>query len=89
MLLEGDAGLFLLPSMTELILVDAVASECDLWSLCDALMKRVEQGIPLEVLGLRMSFRSRHCSKYQAQLRRLSEIVVYVLGLESYEVTNA
>ena len=86
MLLEGDAGCkrLLLPSMTELILVDAVASECDLWSLCDTLMKHVEQGILLEVLDLCMSFCSHHCSKYQAQLWQLSEIVVS----ESYKGTN-
>ena len=47
---------------------------------CDALIKRVEQGVPLEVLDLRMCFPSigQH-DKYKAQLQRFREIVVDVL----------
>lgn len=90
MLLEDSEGRErpLFPSMTELILVNA--SKNDLWSLCDSLIKRVEQGVPLEVLDLRMCFCNCHCRDFQALLLQLSEIVVlvHVLSPESYEAEN-
>ncbi|KAH8979253.1 hypothetical protein EDB92DRAFT_2118864 [Lactarius akahatsu] len=65
----------LLPSLTELVVVHA--SVDDHWTnhLCDALMRRVEQGVPLEVLDLRMCF-----LRFPAAVPLLSEIVVEVLG---------
>ncbi|KAN0134341.1 hypothetical protein V8E53_007839 [Lactarius tabidus] len=78
-LLEDNGGREnpLLPSLTELVLVksslyDAAWACC----LCDALMKRVEQGVPLEILDLRMY---RACRDDSAEIRSLSEIVVDVL----------
>lgn len=46
-------------------------------------MKRVEQGVPLEVLDLRMCFPGHNQHDYRAQFRRLSEVVVDVQGPES------
>ncbi|KAH9070726.1 hypothetical protein EDB83DRAFT_360846 [Lactarius deliciosus] len=77
MLLEynGVRGSPLLPSLTELVL------ECvDLenhWTLrlCDALMRRVEQGVPLEILDLRACW-----DRSPTAVPLLSEIVVDVLG---------
>ena len=79
MLLE-DSEKPLLPSLTELVLVGASAYELSFFPFCDALIKRVEQGVPLEVLDLRMCFPSigQH-DKYKAQLQRFREIVVDVL----------
>ena len=47
----------LLPSLTELALAETTLDENQTLSLRDALMKRVEQGVPLEILDLRMCFR--------------------------------
>ncbi len=44
--------------------------------LCDALMKRVEQGVPLETLDLRT------CAGTSRAVRLLSEIVVDIWGSE-------
>ncbi|KAH9023091.1 hypothetical protein EDB85DRAFT_2093907, partial [Lactarius pseudohatsudake] len=50
----------LLPLLTTLILVDtALVKRRDL-HLCDALMKRVEEGVPLETLDLRKCFATSH-----------------------------
>ncbi|KAH9070749.1 hypothetical protein EDB83DRAFT_2517909 [Lactarius deliciosus] len=77
MLLEeiGGGESPLLPSLTELVV--AHASVDGHWTnrLCDALMRRVEQGVPLEVLDLRMCF-----LRFPAAVPLLSEIVVEVLG---------
>ena len=56
MLLEDDEGRErpLLPSLTELTLVDTFQDDLCCVPLCDALRKRVEQGVPLEVVDLRM-----------------------------------
>ncbi|KAF8266014.1 hypothetical protein EI94DRAFT_1734055, partial [Lactarius quietus] len=83
MLLQDEGGCEhpLLPSLTELVLIDFNLGER--WSLqdslvknalrlCDALMKRVEQGVPLERLDLSMC----HATSLVVQL--LSEIVVDV-----------
>ncbi|KAH9170604.1 hypothetical protein EDB89DRAFT_1275886 [Lactarius sanguifluus] len=77
MLLEeiGGGESPLLPSLTELVV--AHASVDDRWThrLSDALIRRVEQGVPLEVLDLRMCF-----LRFAAAVPLLSEIVVEVLG---------
>ncbi|KAH9174519.1 hypothetical protein EDB89DRAFT_548512 [Lactarius sanguifluus] len=66
----------LLPSLTTLILVDAALLERRTLRLCDTLMKRVEQGVPLETLDL------RKCLATSRVIELLSEIVVDVLGPE-------
>ena len=43
----------LLPSLNELVVVDAHLDEDWTLRLCETLMKRVEQGVPLEMLDLR------------------------------------
>jgi hypothetical protein len=48
--LEGP----LLPSLTELVMVGFSSYSISLLPLCNAFMKRVEQGVPLETLDLRM-----------------------------------
>ena len=76
---EGGCENPLLPSLKEFVLVDAQLNEHRAVGLCDALMKRVEQGVPLELLDLRT------CSPDPANpgaLQLLSEIVVDVLGPE-------
>ena len=75
-----------LPSLKELVLVDCTLYKDKTLRLRDALMKRVEQGVPLETLDLRTC---RQGWDYPAALavRLLSEIVVDVLGLE--ETINA
>jgi hypothetical protein len=67
----------LLPSLKELVLAQCHLHENQILPLCDALMKRVEQGVPLEMLDLRT------CDLYYpAAVRLLGEIVVDVLGPE-------
>ena len=67
----------LLPSLIRLDLIDDTAlSARRTLRLCDALMKRVEQGVPLEVLDLRTCL----ATSYAVQL--LGEIVVEILGPE-------
>ena len=84
MLLEDNGGRErpLLPSLTELVVVDF--SSYVILLLRDALMKRVEQGVPVEMLDLRM------CTPHpggctENWLRSLSEIVVDVLVSENIE----
>ena len=80
MLLEDNGGSEpLLPSLTELVLVDDRLDSYLALPLRDALMKRVEQGVPLELLDLRMCFHERDDS---AEVQLLREIVVDVLGIE-------
>ena len=77
-MLEADGGreIPLLPSLTELVLLDVELSAQWTRCLCDALMKRVEQGVPLQMLDLRW-----YSHGYDpADLRLLSEIVVDFLG---------
>src|SRR6266702_2568244 len=76
MLLEDNGGREcpLLPSLTNLDLYDAALSARRTIRLCDALMKRVEQGVPLETLDLRT------CSATSRAVELLNEIVVDVLG---------
>jgi len=78
MLLEDNWGSEcpLLPSLTNLVLVDIALSARRTLRLCDALIKRVEQGIPLETLDLRTCFATSRA------IELLSEVVVDVLGPE-------
>ena len=64
----------MLPSLTELALIDGELSARRTNRLCDALMKRVEQGVPLETLDLRTC----HATNFAVSL--LGEIVVDVWG---------
>ena len=76
MLLEDNGGREgpLLPSLTYLRLIGNSLSENRFSLVRDTLMKRVEQGVPLEVLDLRM------CSVPNLLVRLLSEVVVDVWG---------
>ncbi|KAH9007229.1 hypothetical protein EDB86DRAFT_3097703 [Lactarius hatsudake] len=70
----------LLPLLKTLVLVDVALLERRNLRLCDALTKRVEQGVPLETLDLRKCLATGHA------IELLSEIVVDVLGPEkTYE----
>ncbi|KAH9080334.1 hypothetical protein EDB83DRAFT_2670635 [Lactarius deliciosus] len=83
MLLEENGGdeSPLLPSLTGLVVVHARVNDCWTNRLCDTLMRRVEQGVPLEVLDLRMCI-----LRFPTAVQLLSEIVVDVLG-PSDEIT--
>ena len=72
---NGERDGLLLPSLKELVLVQGESGGQCTHLLCDALIKRVEQGVPLEMLDLRMYYRWRG----PAEVRLLSEIVVDVL----------
>ncbi|KAH9170623.1 hypothetical protein EDB89DRAFT_1276393 [Lactarius sanguifluus] len=78
MLLGDDAGREgpLLPLLTTLVLVGSALIERKTFILCDALMKRVEQGVPLETLDL------RKCLAIGRGVELLSEIVADVLRPE-------
>ena len=64
----------LLPSLTEIVLVDTILDPHSALFLSDGLRKRVEQGVPLKTLDLRMCH-----SSYPLAVQLLSEIVVDVL----------
>ena len=83
MLLEDNEGHErpLLPSLTDLVVVDFSLYQLLEFSICDALMKRVEQGVPLEMLDLRMCYRDSLDGNKEG-LRLLSQIVVNVLDPE-------
>ena len=85
MLLEDNGGREspLLPSLTEVVLVDTALSARRTLRLCDALMKRVEQGVPLETLEL------CKCLATSRAVELLSEIVADVLGPEKAFETKA
>ncbi|KAI9453536.1 hypothetical protein BJY52DRAFT_1418219 [Lactarius psammicola] len=76
LLLQDNGGreFPLLPSLTRIDLIDTALSARRTLRLCDALMKRVEQGVPLEALDLST------CAVTDHAIRLLSEIVVDVLG---------
>jgi hypothetical protein len=78
MLLEDNGGRKspLLPLLTKLVLDDTEINPRRTFRLCDALMKRVEQGVPLETLDLHRCIATSHA------VDLLSEIVVDVLGPE-------
>ncbi|KAH8999513.1 hypothetical protein EDB92DRAFT_2111491 [Lactarius akahatsu] len=70
----------LLPLLKTLVLVDVALLERRNLRLCDALTKRVEQGVPLETLDLRKCLATGHA------IELLSKIVVDVLAPEkTYE----
>ena len=78
MLLEDNEGREspLFPLLTKLVLFDSSLSAPRTLRLCEALVNRVEQGVPLETLDLRRCFATRRAVKL------LSEIVSEVLGPE-------
>jgi hypothetical protein len=65
-----------LPLLTKLVLIDTTLSARRTRHLCDALRKRVEQGVPLEILDLSTCYAS------SGAVELLSEIVVEILGPE-------
>lgn len=75
MLLNDDGGREspLLPALKNLVLLHNGLSARRTFRLCDVLMKRVGQGVPLETLDLRT------CVGTRDAVRLLSEIVVDVL----------
>ncbi|KAF8256844.1 hypothetical protein EI94DRAFT_1762422 [Lactarius quietus] len=77
MLLQDDNGRCerpLFPLLKKLTLFDTALSARRTLDLCDVLMKRVEQGVPLETLDL------SRCTATSRAVELLSEIVVDVLG---------
>jgi hypothetical protein len=83
MLLQNNGGRErpLLPSLTELAMVDFSSHALSSLPLCEALVNRVKQGVPVKVLDLRM------CDPYpdgrpEDWLRSLSEIGVDILDPE-------
>ena len=85
MLLENNVGREspLPPSLTKLVLINTALCPRRTLCLCDALMKRVEQGVPLETLDLRT------CLSGSRAIELLSDIVVDVLGPEETSKTGA
>jgi hypothetical protein len=85
MLLEDNVGCEspLLPYLKKLILINTALSPPRAARLCDALMKRVEQEVPLETLDLRT------CLSGSRAIELLREIVVDVLGPEETLETGA
>ncbi|KAH8993960.1 hypothetical protein EDB92DRAFT_1944240 [Lactarius akahatsu] len=71
---NGRGGFPLLPSLTKLDLIGTTLSAHRTLRLCDALMMRVEQGVPLEALDLTTCFATSRT------VRLLGEIVVDVWG---------
>ena len=85
-MLQQDSGgreCPLLPLLTGLELIEYALSARRTYLLCDMLMKRVEQGVPLEVLDL------RSCPATRLAIRLLSEIVVDVWGPEKLKSIRA
>lgn len=72
MLLNDNGESPLLPSLNKLVLVNNALSARRTFRLRDALMKRVEQGVPLETLDL------HSCVGTSDAVRLLREIVVDV-----------
>ncbi|KAH9041370.1 hypothetical protein EDB85DRAFT_2286338 [Lactarius pseudohatsudake] len=71
---NGGRDLPLLPSLIKFDLIETSLGARRTLRLCDALMKRVEQGVPLEALGLNT------CDVTDHAVRLLSEIVVDIRG---------
>ena len=86
MMLEDNGGREVprLPSLTELVVVDYSLYELSLLPLRDALMKRVEQGIPVKTLDLRMCVPDLD-APVEDWFLSLSELAVNVLGPETSE----
>jgi hypothetical protein len=85
MLLEDNGGREspLLPSLKTVILFESALSARRTLRLCDALVKRVKQGVPLETLNLRT------CTATSRAVELLREIVVQVLGPDKTLETRA
>jgi hypothetical protein len=88
MLLQDDGGheYPLLPLLTHLELIDSALSARRTLVLCDVLMKRVEQGVPLEVLDIRT------CYATSVAVQLLGEIVVDIwcpVELETIETERS
>jgi hypothetical protein len=83
MLLEDKGGREkpLLPSLIELVIVDLSSDTLSLLPLCKVLTRRVEQGVPLEMLDLRMCI-PHPDGRAEDWLQSLSGIIVNVLGPE-------
>jgi hypothetical protein len=62
-----------LPSLTTLILVDSIITEHWIHHICDILIRRVELGVPLEVVDLRTCVVADH-----AEIQQLSKLGVDV-----------
>jgi hypothetical protein len=79
MLLEDNGGCErpLLPSLTELVVDGETSGGLLRLPICDVFMKRVEQGVPLDILDLRTC---HHDSHSFATVQPYREIVVNVLG---------
>ena len=86
-LLEDNGGHErpLLPSLLELVVDNVSSHRLSTLPLRTTLMKRVEQGVPLDVLDLRTCYDSILSFKV---VRPLSEIVANVLGPEPYNTAN-
>jgi hypothetical protein len=74
---NGEHDCSLLPSLRKLVLVDStsVSTGLEIRDLCDILMKRAEQGVPLKVVDLRMCNVPDHAATQQ-----LNELGVDVWG---------
>ena len=72
LLLQGNGSCSdpLLPSLTELVLIDVTLSEHRSLRQCEAVMAHVEQGVPMETLDL------RSCQTTSDAIHLLGEIVV-------------
>jgi hypothetical protein len=79
MILEDNGGHEnpLLPSLANLALSEGTLTVPRALRLRDALMKRIDQGVPLETLDLRSCYATSGAD-YSAAVELLSEIVVYV-----------
>ena len=86
MMLEDNGGgkKPLLPSLTQLVVVDFSLRSLSLLPLRNALMKRVKEGVPVKVLDLRMC-RPHTNDRAEDWLQSLREIVVDVLRPEFEE----
>src|SRR5882762_5893344 len=80
---EGGRECPLLPLLIKLVLDETTLSGGRTHRFCDAFMKRVEQGVPLEMLDLRTCLASSHA------VQLLREIVVDVWGPSEYYETRA
>ena len=81
MLLRDNGGRErpLLPSLTELVMVDFSLYLLSLLPLCNALEMRMEQGVPVEKLDLRLC-RAHSDGRDEGWLQSLSKFVVNVLA---------
>ncbi|KAF8265103.1 hypothetical protein EI94DRAFT_1736595 [Lactarius quietus] len=80
--INGGRERLLLPLLTELVMVDFSLHDLSLLPLYDALMKCVEQGVPVKMLDLRMCTQDQDSRAEEDWLRSLTDIVANVLGPE-------